>query len=48
MMTESQRRAMIIFHRKMEGAFRAVGKIEDAEAARKRAEDLEREEGRGR
>ncbi len=41
-MTESQRKAMIAFHTKMENAFRKFGKTKDAEAAKRLREKLER------
>lgn len=42
-MTESQRKAMIEFHRKAEQAYRKAGKLEHAEAAKAKREKLEKE-----
>mgnify|MGYP001570705987 CR=1 FL=1 len=39
--TQSQRRAMIAFHRKMENAFRRFGKTREAEQAKRKRENLE-------
>lgn len=44
-MNERQMRGMIEFHRKAEKAYRAVGKIEDAEMAKRMREELERRLG---
>ena len=38
-----QLRGLIVFHRRAESAFRAVGKIEDAESAKAEADKLQRE-----
>ena len=40
-MTDSQRKAMIGMHRRMEKAFIAVGKTKDAETAKRLRIDLE-------
>ena len=41
-MTDSQRKAMIEFHRKAEAAYRKHGKPEQAEMAKRQREKLER------
>jgi len=43
MMTDSQKRAMIEFHRKAEKAYRASGQIEQAERAKVLRENLEKD-----
>lgn len=44
-MTESQRLSMIAFHRKAEAAYRKYGKPEQAEAAKRQREKMERKDG---
>ncbi|GMV07406.1 MAG: hypothetical protein AMXMBFR53_36810 [Gemmatimonadota bacterium] len=39
-MTIQQMRGMLAFHEKMARAYRAVGKVKDAEAAERRAAEL--------
>jgi len=41
-MTESQRKAMIEFHRKAEKAYRDAGLTKQADAAKEKREELER------
>ena len=43
-MSESQRISMVKFHLRMASAFRAVGKISDAESAENRAKELSLEQ----